>query len=259
LARRIPGKEEFAETLRYFGRRLELTGVKVSLGHRVSAAELVDGGWDEVVLATGVTPRSIDLPGADRPNVHGYADVITGAAQVGDRVAIIGAGGIGFDVAELLTTDRPSGEPQSVEDWMAEWGVADPAVARGGLAVAVAPNVPRRVVLLQRKESKVGAGLGKTTGWVHRSALKQRGVEMVRGVTYDRIDDAGLHVRVGDRARLIEVDDVVVCAGQESQRELLDELLAAGVSAHVVGGAEVAAELDAKRAIAAATRFAAAL
>jgi len=261
LARRIPGKEEFAETLRYFTRRLELAGVKVHLNHAVTAAELIDGDWDEVVLATGVTPRTIGLPGADRRNVHSYADVITGAVQVGARVAVIGAGGIGFDVAEFLTSSGPVGVAQHRDEWLAEWGVADPATARGGLATAAPPRSPRQVYLLQRKTGKVGAGLGKTTGWVHRVALNARGVEMLRGVTYERIDDAGLHLTAGKggRPRLLEVDDVVICAGQESQRELLDGLQAAGMSVHLVGGAEVAAELDAKRAIDHGTRLAARL
>jgi 2,4-dienoyl-CoA reductase (NADPH2) len=263
LARRIPGKEEFAETLRYFARQLELTGVKVHLGHAVTAAELADGGWDDVVLATGVTPRALSIPGADRPNVHSYADVITGASRPGERVAVIGAGGIGFDVSEFLTHGGgDSGAAQSREDWMREWGVGDPAAHRGGL-VAPSPDAsPRQVFLLQRKRSKVGAGLGKTSGWVHRSALKARSVEMVRGVTYERIDEAGLHITVGARKRrprVLEVDDVVVCAGQESRRELHDELVAAGVRVHVIGGADVAAELDAKRAIDQGTRLAATL
>jgi 2,4-dienoyl-CoA reductase (NADPH2) len=259
LARRIPGKEEFAETLRYFTRRLEVTGVKVHLNRAATAAELAEGGWDEVVLATGVRPRLIDLPGADRPNVHGYADVITGAVAVGRRVAIIGAGGIGFDVAEFLTHPGPAGRAQARDEWLAEWGVTDPASARGGLTEPARPDVPREVHLLQRKTSKLGAGLGKTTGWVHRATLAHRGVQFVRGVAYERIDDAGLHVTVRGEPRLIEVDDVVVCAGQESRRDLLDGLRAAGVSVHVVGGAEVAAELDAKRAIDQGTRLAAAL
>jgi 2,4-dienoyl-CoA reductase (NADPH2) len=261
LARRIPGKEEFAETLRYFTRRLELTGVKVHLNHPVTADELIGGGWDEVVLATGVTPRSIDLPGADRPNVHTYADVITGAVRLGARVAVIGAGGIGFDVSEFLTHAGPAGVPQDRDEWLAEWGVADPATARGGLATAAPVTSPRQVFLLQRKTGKVGAGLGKTSGWVHRATLAARGVEMIRGVAYERIDDRGLSITVGKSAspRLLEVDDVVVCAGQEPRRELFEQLQSAGVPVRLVGGADVAAELDAKRAIDQGTRLAAAL
>ncbi len=265
LARRVPGKEEFAETLRYFTRRLELTGVKVHLNHPVTAAELIDGGWDEIVLATGVTPRGVNIPGAEHSFVHSYADVITGRAKVGRRVAVIGAGGIGFDVSEFLTHTGPVGRPQDRDEWLAEWGVTDPATARGGLVSAAPQKSPRQVYLLQRKTSKVGAGLGKTSGWVHRGTLQARGVETVCGVTYDRIDAAGLHITVGARngkggkPRVLPVDDVVICAGQESRRELHAELLAGGVTVHLIGGADVAAELDAKRAIDQGTRLAAAL
>jgi 2,4-dienoyl-CoA reductase (NADPH2) len=259
LARRIPGKEEFAETIRYFTRRLERTGVKVHLNHPVAAAELVDGGWDEIVLATGVLPRAVDIPGADRPDVHLYADVITGKATVGQRVAVVGAGGIGFDVSDLLTSAGPPGVAQDRDSWLAEWGVTDPALARGGLRPPVRVAPPRRVYLVQRKASKVGAGLGRTTGWVHRTTLIARDVEMIRGAAYERIDDAGLHITVGGRPRVLEVDDVVICAGQEPRRELHADLLAAGRSVHLVGGADVAAELDAKRAIDRGTRLAAEL
>jgi 2,4-dienoyl-CoA reductase (NADPH2) len=262
LARRIPGKEEFAETLRYFTRRLEVTGVKVHLSHPVTAAELLDGKWDEIVLATGVTPRAVDVPGSERPNVHTYADVITGAAKVGKRVAVIGAGGIGFDVSEYLTHAGTHGVPDDLDTWLAEWGVTDPAAARGGLVAAAPAKSPRQVYLLQRKTTKVGAGLGKTSGWVHRAALQARGVETIRGVSYERIDDAGLHITVGaknPRPRVLQVDDVVVCAGQESRRDLLAELQAAGASVHVIGGADLAVELDAKRAIDQGTRLAAGL
>ncbi len=262
LARRIPGKEEFSETLRYFARRLEVTGVKVHLSHPVTAAELVEGGWDEIVLATGVTPRVVDIPGVDRPNVLNYAEVITGRAELGKRVAVVGAGGIGFDVSEFLTYAGVHGVPADRDAWLAEWGVADPAAARGGLIAAVPPKAARQIYLLQRKSSKVGAGLGKTSGWVHRGTLQARGVETIRGVTYERIDDAGLHITVGSRKprpRVLQVDDVVICAGQEPRRELLAELQAAGASVHVIGGADVAAELDAKRAIDQGTRLAAEL
>jgi 2,4-dienoyl-CoA reductase (NADPH2) len=263
LARRIPGKEEFAETLRYFTRRLEVTGVKLHLSHAVTAPELVDGRWDEVVLATGVTPRAVEIPGADRPNVHTYADVITGAAELGERVAVVGAGGIGFDVSEFLTHAGTHGKPVARAEWMAEWGVTDPAIERGGLTTPAPAASPRTVYLLQRKTSKVGAGLGKTSGWVHRAALQARGVEMIRGVSYEQIDDKGLHITVGSKSnampRVLQVDDVVICAGQEPRRDLFDDLQEAGVSVHLIGGADVAVELDAKRAIDQGTRLAASL
>ena len=260
LARRIPGKEEFAETIRYFVRQLELTGVKVHLNHAVTAAELVDGRYDDVVLATGVSPRTPSLPGVERPNVHRYADVITGRAVLGERVAVIGAGGIGFDVSEFLTHVGETGVPQDRDEWLREWGVSDPAVDRGGVTAPQPPSSPRHVYLLQRKTSGVGKGLGKTSGWVHRAALKARGVEMISGVTYQRIDDSGLHILDAEKGeRLLEVDDVVICAGQESRRDLLDALREARQSVHLVGGADVAAELDAKRAIDQGTRLAAAL
>ena len=256
LARRVPGKEEFAETLRYFTRRLELTGVKTHLGARAGVEDLA--GFDVVVLATGVTPRTVGIPGADRPNVHGYADVLLGRATIGARVAVVGAGGIGFDVSEFLT-HADDHDSLHRDEWLREWGVGDPAVARGGLVTPVRPATARQVFLLQRKTSKVGAGLGKTSGWVHRSTLAARGVETLRGVTYERIDDDGLHITVAGRPRLLEVDDVVICAGQEPRRDLADALADAGVSVHLVGGADVALELDAKRAIDQGTRLAAEL
>jgi 2,4-dienoyl-CoA reductase (NADPH2) len=262
LARRIPGKEEFAETIRYFVRQLELTGVKVHLNHRVTADELHRGGYDDVILATGVTARTPSIDGVDRPNVHSYADVITGRASVGERVAVVGAGGIGFDVSEFLTHTGAPGVPQDRDEWMREWGVADPAEFRGGVTKPAPDASPRQVYLLQRKKSRVGSGLGKTTGWVHRAALGARKVEMIAGVNYERIDDQGVHISFGEkreRPRVLEVDDVVICAGQESRRDLLDELSANGMSVHVIGGADVAAELDAKRAINQGTRLAAAL
>jgi 2,4-dienoyl-CoA reductase (NADPH2) len=262
LARRIPGKEEFAETIRYFVRQLELTGVKVHLNHAATAAELAAAGYDDVIVATGVTPRTPSIPGIDRANVHSYADVITGRVRIGERVAVVGAGGIGFDVSEFLTHAGQPGLAHSREDWMREWGVSDPAVDRGGVTTPAPPPSPRQVFLLQRKSSGVGQGLGKTTGWVHRAALKARRVETINGVNYDRIDDAGLHVSFGakrERARVLAVDDVVICAGQEPRRELVDDLQLAGVTVHVIGGADAAAELDAKRAIAQGTRLAATL
>ena len=252
LARRIPGKEEFAETLRYFRARLARLKVDVRLGRRVTAEELVGGGWERVVLATGVTPRDSGIPGSDHPKVVGYADVILGRRPVGRRVAIVGAGGIGFDVAELLTHPQDGERAQAFER---EWGIDVDFAHRGGLApLPTAPAANRQVTLLQRKSAKVGAGLAKTTGWIRRTLLQRRGVTMIAGVTYERIDDAGLHVRVGGELRLIEADTVVLCAGQEPQRDLLPALEAAGIRTTLIGGADVAAELDAKRAIVQGTR-----
>jgi 2,4-dienoyl-CoA reductase (NADPH2) len=255
IARQIPGKEEFSETIRYYRRRLEVTGVKLHLGTRVTANDLA--GFDEVVLATGVTPRVPSLPGIDHPKVLSYVDVVRHGKPVGERVAVIGAGGIGVDVSEFLTH---SASPALDRDaWMAEWGVTDPEQAAGGLTEPKPEPSPRQVYLLQRKKSGIGAGLGKTSGWVHRAALKAKGVERIPGVTYERIDDAGLHITVDGAPRLLEVDTVVVCAGQEPVRDLDGDLRAAGLAVHLIGGADVAAELDAKRAIDQGTRLAATL
>ncbi len=251
LAKRVPGKEEFAETLRYFARRVETTGVQLKLGTRATAEALVAGKYDEVVLATGVVPRSPGIPGQEHPKVVSYVDVLLGRKPVGERVAIVGAGGIGFDVATFLV-EGAEGHGRDLERWKAEWGVADPATARGGLVKPRPAKAARRVTLLQRKATRPGAGLAKTTGWIHRAALKAKGVEMLASVRYDRIDDAGLTITRGTKepeTRLLEVDTVVVCAGQEPLRELETPLRAAGVSVHLIGGADVAAELDAKRAI----------
>ncbi|TFH88657.1 FAD-dependent oxidoreductase [Billgrantia azerbaijanica] len=255
LARRIPGKEEFDETLRYFQVMLDKLGVTVRLHSQVDVQMLKD--YDAVVLATGVRPRALDLPGIDHPKVLSYPMAIRHSERVGRRVAIIGAGGIGFDVAELLTH---AGHPAlDREAWCAEWGVDLSVATAGGITAPQPPTVPRRVTLLQRKHSKPGAGLGKTTGWVHRASLRHRGVEMVAGCEYVGIDDEGLHVRVDGEPRLLAVDSVVVCAGQEPVRELLEPLRAAGLAVHLIGGAEEAAELDAKRAIEQGTRVAAEL
>ncbi|MEV7093259.1 NADPH-dependent 2,4-dienoyl-CoA reductase [Amycolatopsis sp. NPDC051045] len=255
IARKIPGKEEFAETIRYYQRRLEVTGVKLHLGTRVRATDLT--GFDEVVLATGVAPRVPSLPGIDHPKVLSYVDVVKHGKPVGERVAVIGAGGIGVDVSEFLTH---TGSPAlDLGAWMAEWGVTDPEQAAGGLAEPKPAPSPRQVFLLQRKKSGIGSGLGKTSGWVHRAALKAKRVEQLPGVTYERIDDAGLHITVDGVPRLLDVDTVVVCAGQEPVRDLADDLRAAGPPVHLIGGADVAAELDAKRAIDQGTRLAAAL
>jgi 2,4-dienoyl-CoA reductase (NADPH2) len=257
LAKRIPGKEEFNETLRYFGERLRETGVTLRLGVAATAELLRAEGFEDVVLATGVTPRDPRIPGQDHPMVMGYIDALTGARAVGRRVAIIGAGGIGFDVAEFLSHDGPS-TALDRDAWRREWGVGDPSDARGGVSgVRAQPSPPaREVFLLQRKVGKPGAGLGKTTGWIHRTALKMKKVQMIAGARYDLIDDAGLHVTIGDERRTLAVDSVVLCTGQEPRRDLLAPLQAAGLRAHLVGGADVAAELDAKRAIRDATLLA---
>lgn len=254
LARRIPGKEEFAETLRYFRGLLARTGVNVFLGVRADAAALAAGGYDEIVLATGVVPRVPAIPGIDHPKVASYVEVIEGA-EVGDTVAIVGAGGIGFDVAELLV--HRASPTLDLAAWKREWGVGGPDGARGALVAPEVEPSPRRVHLLQRKTSKIGKGLGKTSGWVHRAAIAAKGVETLTGVTYERIDDDGLHVTVDGAARVLDVDTVVICAGQEPRRDLLAGLQAAGVTTHLIGGADAAAELDAKRAIRQGTELAA--
>ncbi|MFC8916971.1 FAD-dependent oxidoreductase [Streptomyces sp. NPDC057116] len=256
IAKRVPGKEEFDETLRYFRTQLELRGVDVRLG-TYATAELLSG-YDEVVVATGVTARTPAIEGVGHASVVSYLDVLRDGAPVGERVAIIGAGGIGFDVAEFLT-DGGEGASQDAETYFRQWGVDTSYAGRGGLRAPERPKPPRTVHLLQRKASKVGAGLGKTTGWIHRTELKHRGVTMVAGATYERIDDEGLHITVDGEARTVPVDTVVLCTGQEPRRELYEELVAGGVSAHLIGGADVAAELDAKRAIDQGTRLAATL
>lgn len=260
LARRVPGKEEFNETVRYYTRMLEVHGVDVRLGTRATVDDLA--GYDAVVLATGVTPRIPAIPGIGHPKVLSYAEVLSGAA-VGDSVAVIGAGGIGFDVSEFLVT----GQSPSLnrKEWQAEWGALDPQDAptvRGALTTPIPLPPAREVFLLQRTKGAQGRGLGKTSGWVHRASLKAKGVQQLSGVNYERIDDDGLHISFGsDRtgARLLAVDTIVICAGQESVRGLDDELRARGITAHVIGGAAVAAELDAKRAIRQGTELAATL
>lgn len=263
MAKLIPGKEEFHETLRYFRNRLAETGVALHLGRRVGADELTGAGFDAVVLATGVVPRDPKIPGQDHPKVLTYIDVLRGAKPVGRRVAVVGAGGIGFDVSEFLVHDgaSPSLEPAL---WRAEWGVADPAEVRGGVA-GIRPHLTppaREVVLLQRKASKPGAGLGKTTGWIHRAQLKMKGIQALSGVNYERIDDEGLTISFGEkreRVQTLAVDSIVLCTGQEPLRELHAPLEAAGIAVHLIGGADVASELDAKRAIAQGTKLAAEL
>ena len=248
MAKKVPGKEEFYETLRYFSNQIDLRGVKLRLNTRVGAQELAQGGFDEIVLATGVTPRVPDIEGINHPKVLGYLDVLRDACPVGKTVAVIGAGGIGFDVAEYLTQ---SGDSASVnpDKFYAEWGI-DPGYAeRGGLRPAHVEDSPRQVYLLQRKKSKVGDGLGKTTGWIHRTSLKARQVSMLSSVVYRKIDDAGLHISIDAQEQLIPVDNVVLCSGQEPRRDLYADLQNAGCTVHLIGGADVAAELDAKRAI----------
>ncbi|MFD4154364.1 FAD-dependent oxidoreductase [Streptomyces hydrogenans] len=256
VAKRVPGKEEFDETLRYFRVQLAEHGIDVRLGTHVSADDL--DGYDEVVVATGVTPRDPGIDGQDHPSVLSYLDVLRDGAPVGERVAVIGAGGIGFDVAEFLT-DGGEGASQDPETYFRQWGVDTSYENRGGLRTPERNAPPRQVHLLQRKTTKVGAGLGKTTGWIHRTELKHRGVAMVAGVTYDRIDDEGLHLSIDGEPQVLPVDTIVLCSGQEPRRGLYEELVAAGRTAHLIGGADVAAELDAKRAIDQGTRLAATL
>ena len=261
MAKRIPGKEEFVPFVAWFERMVEAAGVNVTLGRRVGAEDLQ--GFDEVIVATGVLPRDPGIEGQGRPNVLSYVEVLRGTAVPGRRVAVIGAGGIGFDVAEFLVEQGQS-PTLDLPEWMRTWGVTDPETARGGLAPeGPRPEAPQReVILLQRKPERPGKRLGKTTGWIHRAALKMKSVEMRAGVNYERITDEGLWISKGEAREapeLLEVDTVVLCAGQLSERSLADALEARGVSVHVIGGADVAAELDAKRAIDQGTRLAAAL
>ncbi len=260
LARRIPGKEEFKETIRYYTTMLRTNSVTVRLGTRASAGDLA--GFDHVVLATGVTPRIPNIPGVDHPMVLTYGEAITGAEPLGQRVAVIGAGGIGFDVSEFLVASSPTHEPLSLKDWKSEWGAADPWEAPGAL-VAPTPAPPaREVYLLQRSNGAQGRKLGKTSGWVHRASLKAKGVQQLSGVNYERVSDEGLTISFGskrERARLLEVDNIVLCAGQEPVRDLEDALRRNGIDPHIIGGAAVTAELDAKRAIKQGTVLAAKL
>ncbi|MEO9802462.1 MAG: NADPH-dependent 2,4-dienoyl-CoA reductase [Reichenbachiella sp.] len=259
MAKKIPGKEEFYETLRYFGRRIELTGVSLQLNTRVDAEQLAEGGYDEVIVATGVTPRNPGIEGQEHSKVLSYIDVLKDEIAVGDKVAIIGAGGIGFDVAEYLSQEGES-PSLNIEDFMHEWGVDIKNEKRGGLIAPEMPKARREIIILQRSDSKMGARLGKTTGWIHRTTLKHKQVKMLTHVTYDKIDDEGLHITIGGKEKkILDVDHVILCAGQLSENSLVDELQAKGLKVTKVGGADVAAELDAKRAIDQATRLAAAL
>jgi 2,4-dienoyl-CoA reductase (NADPH2) len=247
LAKRVPGKEEFFETLRYFGRRLATTGVTVRLGERATTEALA--GFDEIILATGVQPRRPDIPGIDHPRVISYPDLLSGQKVAGKTVAVIGAGGIGFDVAEFLVQTDPT---PKVDRYLSEWGVDGAHTHRGGLLPGPQPPEPaRKVYLLQRKTERMGADLGKTTGWIHRATLKAMQVKMQGGVHYERIDDGGLWLRDGKDAgsKCLAVDSIILCAGQISVRELAGPLKAAGKRVHLIGGADLAAELDAQRAI----------
>jgi len=264
IAMQVPGKEEFKETLRYFARRLEVTGVTLQLNHRVTREELLAQGFDEIIIATGIVPRTPPIKGIDHPKVLSYLDVLLHKKPVGKKVAIIGAGGIGFDVAEYLIHDPSISLPISVQHWCDDWGVDLKATVNGGLAAEQLPAHPfRELYLLQRKASKVGAGLGKTSGWVHRAALIRGGVKMLAGVEYNKIDDAGLHITVGGEMQILAVDNVILCAGQDSLAELMPESSATNDQTtprfHRIGGAKLAAELDAKRAIKEGAELAASL
>ncbi|MEG2432339.1 MAG: FAD-dependent oxidoreductase, partial [Acinetobacter sp.] len=249
IAKTIPGKEEFYETLRYFKRQIELQPrIKLQLNHKASLEELAQSSFDDIVVATGVTPRQLEIPGIDHAKVLSYLDVLKERKPVGQRVAIIGAGGIGFDTAEFLSHEGESGSinPEKFYD---EWGIDTDYENVGGLKAANVEKPQREIYLLQRKAASVGASLGKTTGWIHRTGLKHRDVKMIAGANYEKIDDQGLHIIVNDKPAVLEVDHVIICAGQESYTAMFDELKAAGKNVHLIGGAKEAGELDAKRAI----------
>ncbi len=260
MAQVIPGKEEFRETLRYFRRELELAGVGLRLGRAADVAALAGGEFDEIVLATGVRPRVPDMPGLEHPKVLSYVDVLLHGRPVGGRVAIVGAGGIGFDVAEFLGHDAAHASASlDIPAFMSAWGIDMQLAGRGGLAPERELRSPREIWLLQRKPTPPGRDLGKTTGWVHRLELKRRGVRMMAGVSYRGIDDRGLAIEQGGEMRVLDVDHVVICAGQEPRRELVAGLEARGLRPHLIGGSRVATELDARRAIDEGARLAAAL
>ena len=249
IAKKIPGKEEFYETLRYYKNKIELTGVNLKLNQAVSAQDLIDAKYDEVVLASGIVPRELTIEGADHPKVLSYIDVVVDQKPVGEKVAIIGAGGIGFDLAEYLAHQGTS-PSLDIEMFNQEWGVDTDYTHRGAYEQPNPEPPARQITMLQRKTTKMGKGLGKTTGWIHRAALAMKQVKMVSGVSYDRIDDQGLHVTIkGQAPQIIECDTIVVCAGQLSRQDLLADLEAADVSTHLIGGSKLAGELDAKRAI----------
>ena len=258
MANQIPGKEEFNETLRYYEKQLALTGVETRLSLKATAAQLLNEKYDEVILATGVRPRKPKIDGIDAPNVLSYVDVLMHKKPVGKRVAIVGAGGIGFDVA-MFVTQQHTATSLDLDEFLREWGVDKSYQNPGGLASErlQPPDPEREVYLLQRKPNKIGETLGKTTGWIHRVTLKQRNVRMINGVAYNRIDDRGLHITLKDTSKLLEVDTVIICAGQEPLRDLKEELETEGMPVHLIGGADIAVELDAKRAIDQGARLAA--
>lgn len=259
IAKQIPGKEDFNETMRYFGTIIEKYGVRLKLNHRVTAQELLDEGYDEVIVATGIIPRTPGIPGVEHEKVLSYLDVLVEKKPVGKKVAVIGAGGIGFDVSEYLVHNHSEDE---TAQWYKEWGVDTSLAHRSALTEPEILPPQREIYLLQRKTSSVGKGLGKTSGWVHRATLKMKDVQMIPGVSYDKIDDQGLHITVNKKSRILEVDNIIICAGQEPRRGLADELnslgaASKGMQVHLIGGADVAAELDAKRAIDQGSRLAA--
>ena len=256
IAMQVPGKEEFSETIRYFKKQLELTGVNVRLNTRAREEDLI--GFNEVLLATGIIPRQLDIPGINSDKVLNYLDVLRDKKPVGKRVAIIGAGGIGFDVGEYLSHQGPSTSLDK-DAYMKEWGVDLSGSTPGGLIEPQCEPSPREIFLLQRKTSKVGAGLGKSTGWIHRTVLKNKGVKMLKGVQYNKIDHEGLHISIDGEEQLLEVDNIIICAGQDSHRTLQAKLEAHKVKVTLIGGADIASELDAKRAIKQGTEVAAAL
>ncbi|MEM9918616.1 MAG: NADPH-dependent 2,4-dienoyl-CoA reductase [Bacteroidota bacterium] len=258
MAKKIPGKEEFQETIRYFKKQLKLNNIQLHLGRKINAADLLGKGFEEVILATGVDPRELKMEGIDHPKVMSYIDVLRHKKPVGDRVAIIGAGGIGFDVAEYLSHKGES-TSLNVAAFMEEWGVDQSFKERGALKIAAPPPNPREIYLMQRSGGKLGARLAKTTGWIHRLSLKNRKVKMLSEVSYHKIDDAGLHIQHKGESKILEVDNIIICAGQLPKRDLYAPLKAEGLSVHLIGGADEARELDAKRAIDQGTRLAARL
>ncbi len=259
LAKKIPGKEEFYETLRYYKKQLEKHGVNLRLNYEVSAPELIRQQYDTVILATGITPRTPDIPGINHPKVVSYIDVLKGQTEIGQKVAIIGAGGIGFDVAEYLGTPKDESPTLDIQHFMKEWGVDMTYQHPGSLTPAQPDPAPREIYLLKRSKGKHGKNLGKTTGWIHRSSLKMKDVKMLGEIEYLKIDDDGLHYRKDDVVAVLDVDHIVICAGQEPLRDLQAPLTEAGLKIHLIGGADEAAELDAKRAIDQAARLVATL